>query len=126
MLSTTMPFCTSCAYALFSKPHLVHPVQICVPCPSMHLARRQVGMQCSMQQTDSCFAIHIRLAQCCAFSINIVYRATLIDYHQYSSVLCIRHQYGSMLCIRNHNYGSISLHHASIIMAQCCASIAHS
>ena len=60
--------------------------------------------------------------------------------HQNSSMLCERHQYGSiwlsgsmlaqqydtMLCSRHQKlYGSISLHHASIIMAQCCATMAH-
>ena len=57
--------------------------------------------------------------------IRYKYSSMLCIKHQYySSMLCTRHQYGSMLCIRHHNYGSISLHHASVIMAHCCASMA--
>ena len=60
----------------------------------------------------------ITIAQCCAFIwLNAVHQAPIC-----SSVLCIRHQYDSiwLYAVHQESYGSISLHHACIIiMAQC-------
>ena len=81
----------------------------------------------------------LRRSRMCTVLCNRIMRAQfkckpLISMqHQSSSMLCEKHQYGSiwltmaqcwlnkqqygsMLCIRHHNYGSISLHHASVVI----------
>ena len=49
-------------------------------------------------------------------------KATSHTVHNDANLLRYLYQAGSMLCIR-HLYGSISLHHAYVIVTQCCASM---
>ena len=122
MPSTTMPFCTSCANALFAKPHLACPVQICIPCPiyccSMPLARHaqasdwhaveHAALALLQHQAGSValLCVRIRLAQCCASGINMAQCMLHIKQKKinYSSMLWIRHSFGLNIvasCIRN-------------------------
>ena len=127
-LSTMTPFCTFCACALFTTPHLAHPVQI-VPCPiiyccSMHLTRHAQAsswhavehvsswlLLCYKHQLVSNYsAICMRLAQCCASGISIAQCYALdikIAQCCASDIIwldivasCTNNNYGSMLYIR--------------------------
>ena len=78
--------------------------------------------QCCESTTQWC-ASGINMAQCHASGINMAWCWCIR-----SSKMCIRHQYCLMLCIRHQN-GSILLiamhmHHASLWLTQCCASMA--
>ena len=99
MPSTTTPFCTSCACALFTKAYLTHPVQICVPC---------LIYCCSMHPAGSCLPTSIKLA----FALLFV-SGWLIAVHQASIWLCI---------IGSISLNNLHVHHASIWLRIYCAS----
>ena len=139
MLSTIMPFCTSCACALFAKPHFACPVQICVLCPiyccSMHLARHawasswhtvqehasswlfgSLVASCIKIMAQSCApwlnAVHPRLIAWCASGISMAQCCAPGINHD-GSMLCIGHQ----LCLNPVHHASIwlnAVHQASV------------